>query len=632
LKKIGAAIAASCASFSLPMPAQIFASDKPKKPIRLGVIADLHGGLAADAEMRLDAFLEAMNEIETDALIQLGDFAFPNLKHQSFADKFNAAHENRIHVIGNHEFDFNLTRDDCFKAWGIEFAYYRRDLEYLRVIVLDGNETGSPTESGYPSFIGDKQKAWLEAELEAADRPVLILSHQPLAGRSAIQNAAAIQELLTNHREKIVLCLNGHSHVDSLLQVDGVNYLHINSASYYWVGGETRMAYYKNPLFTTVTIDPEKMLVTMESSASSWKGDSPGEIGYFHRDSAAPQTIVVPAIRGRQVDVRHNEIRTEPFIHGSANSTTKGRLKVMTWNIWGRLNQDPRYSIGEKTARERTVDIIRYSGADIIAMIETYGSADDIAKALKFHHYTPSAGANLCIFSRYPLTDIEPLAGLSSSSFIGATANLPNGQKIRVYDIHLTSGGRHIVELKNKELSDLDFCGGDDLRDDQLQKYLSHDDFQKGVSNSAEIPVIVAGDFNCVSHLDHNRVTRHSKLNQGRVLPIKVSRAMHNAGFSDTYRQSNPDILEPTLGHTWTTVGMGYQYVSGQGFVPVKNNPNPQYRDPYARIDYIYSMGLRLEAIRSAVITHHPAQSNRSFPEFPSDHAAVLTEFQIRNL
>jgi len=632
LKKIGATIAASCASFSLPVPAQLFANENSKKPIRLGVIADLHGGLAVDAETRLDAFLEAMAERKTDALIQLGDFAFPNLKHQMFADKFNAAHENRIHVIGNHEFDFNLTREDCFKAWGIESAFYRHDFDGLRAIVLDGNETGSSTESGYPSFIGNRQKNWLEAELKAADRPVLILSHQPLAGPSAIQNAIEIQRLLSSYREKILLCLNGHSHVDSLLQVDGVNYLHINSASYYWVGGKTRMAYYEKPLFTTMTIDPKKSLVSIEASSSSWKEDSPTDVGYFDRDNASPQTIVVPAIREREMAVRKNEIRTKPITQEAAHSKTKKSLKVMTWNIWGRLNQDPRYTIDEKTARDRTIEILRQSGADIIAMIETYGSAADIANALNFHHYTPSPEANLCIFSRYPLTDTEPLAGLSPFSFIAATVNFPDGQKLRVYDIWLTSGGRHIVEIKNKELSDQKFCAGDDLRHDQLQKFLSHDDLQKGIANSAEIPVIVAGDFNCVSHLDHTRGTQHSKLNQGRVLPIKVSRAMHKAGFSDSYRQSNPDILQSTLGHTWTTVGMGYQYVSGQGFVPVEDNPSPQYRDRYARIDYIYSMGSRLVAFDSTVITHHPAQSERSFPEFPSDHAAVLTEFQIREL
>lgn len=106
--------------------------------------------------------------------------------------------------------------------------------------------------------------------------------------------------------------------------------------------------------------------------------------------------------------------------------------------------------------------------------------------------------------------------------------------------------------------------------------------------------------------------------------------AMHKECFEDTFRQSNPDILDSTLGHTWTTVGTGYQYVSGKGVVPVKVHPQPEYRDPYARIDYIYAIGSRLEAINSQVIRHHRSQSERSFPEFLSDHAAVLTEFQLR--
>ncbi len=303
----------------------------------------------------------------------------------------------------------------------------------------------------------------------------------------------------------------------------------------------------------------------------------------------------------------------------------------MTWNIWGRLNQDPRYTINNKTARERMIEIIKASEADIIAMIETYGSAAEIAESLGFFHYTPSADANLCIFSRYPLSDIEPLKGLSSFSFIAATATLPSGQKIRIYDIWLTSGGRHIVEIKDKEISDQDFCAGDDIRFDMLQKFLDHEDIQRHLANSNEVPVIVAGDFNCVSHLDYTAATRDSKLNQSRILPIKASKAMHKFGFTDTFRDGNPDILNTTLGYTWTTVGPDYTYISDKGFVPVQENPEPEYRDPYTRIDFIYSTGSRLKTNNSKVISHHSSQSNRSFPEFPSDHAAVLTEFDLDN-
>ena len=90
--------------------------------VKLGVIADLHGGLAVDAEHRLNEFLRSMKSAKVDALVQLGDFAFPNAKHQRFADRLNNASDSVIHVIGSHEFDYGLKRNDCFKAWGSSSA------------------------------------------------------------------------------------------------------------------------------------------------------------------------------------------------------------------------------------------------------------------------------------------------------------------------------------------------------------------------------------------------------------------------------------------------------------------------------------------------------------------------------
>ena len=614
-------------------PNLLAASQHDKSHIKLGLIADLHGGLAQDAEARLDSFLQAMQSAKPDALVQLGDFAFPNPKHQRFADKLNAAHDHVVHVIGNHEFDFGLTRQACYQSWGIDSAYYRYDVAGLRLLVLDGNEKGSPSyDGGYPSYIGERQQEWLVNELESADRPVLILSHQPLAGVAAIDNGEVIRGLLANHAEKIALCINGHSHVDSLLQVQGVTYLHVNSASYYWVGGKKRMAYYREPLFSTMSFNLENMQVEIEGKSTVWKkGDSPHPSSYFTRDNAPSETIVTPQIRSRTLskDGDSFEVSTSP----THSQQEKGapELKVLTWNIWGRLNQDPRYSMGGKSARTRTIEVIRNCGADVVALIECYGSAAEIADSLGFFYYTPSPKANLCILSRYPLTNTGTLDGLSPFSFIAATVKLPGGQSVRVYDVWLTSQGRHIVELKNPKLTDSDFCNGDDVRFEMLAKFLKHPDLVEHTANCDAAPVIVAGDFNCVSHLDHTIATRDSGLNHSRVLPIKASKAMYQAGFSDTYREANPDILPSTLGHTWTTVGQEFMYEKNKGFVPVTQNPEPSYRDPYARIDFIYAAGERLETRLSTVVSHHDSRQSRSFPEFPSDHAAVLTGFLVHD-
>ncbi|MGX1930942.1 endonuclease/exonuclease/phosphatase family protein [Flagellimonas sp. 2504JD4-2] len=307
-------------------------------------------------------------------------------------------------------------------------------------------------------------------------------------------------------------------------------------------------------------------------------------------------------------------------------------LKVMTWNIWGRLNLEPRYTINGKTARQRVIEIIRESEADVITMTETYGSAKAIADALGFHYYTPKPDANLTIFSRYPLENFGNIEGLSPFSFIVATAVLPNNKKLRIYNIWLTSGGRHIVEIKDASISDEVFNEGDENRYEHIQELLQHKEFKKDVANSDKIPIIVAGDFNCVSHLDYTEATKTAGLNFGRILPNKTSMAMADAGFVDAYRATNPNITKETLGYTWTTVGLEYIYEPETGFVPIatKNHPEPEYRDPFARIDYIYFKGKGIEPLSSKTIVHHKSNLSRSFPEFPSDHGAVLSVFIVK--
>ena len=174
-----------------------------------------------------------------------------------------------------------------------------------------------------------------------------------------------------------------------------------------------------------------------------------------------------------------------------------------------------------------------------------------------------------------------------------------------------------------------EFNIGDQNRYNHIEELLQHPDFKRDVANEDETPVIVAGDFNCVSHFDYIQQTKDNGLNYSRILPNKTSLAMKEAGFTDSYRFIHPILTKETLGHTWTTVGQGYTYKSGQGFVPVDVNPNPKYQDPYARIDFIYSAGKKIKLIKSRTIKHHFSNTTRSFPEFPSDHGAVLTTFSI---
>ena len=87
--------------------------------------------------------------------------------------------------------DEGFTKADCLRSWEIASSYYSKEVSGLKLIVLDRNDAGSPThKGGYVSYIGPAQQKWLRAELEAAILPVVVLSHQPIAGVYPIDNTA----------------------------------------------------------------------------------------------------------------------------------------------------------------------------------------------------------------------------------------------------------------------------------------------------------------------------------------------------------------------------------------------------------------------------------------------------------
>lgn len=301
---------------SLPLPAM--AADALKtltKPIRLGVIADLHVDLIPDGAARLDSFLGKMAEAKPDALIQMGDFAFAKKANQKIVDRFNKAHETTLHVIGNHDTDGGLSKKQCLDSWGMKSAYYHQELEGLHLIVLDANEKGSPKhKGGYPQFIGEAQVAWLEKTLSGLKGPVVVITHQPIAGPYTIDNGEEVQKILSKHSDKVVLAMNGHTHIDLLAEVEGIPYLHINSASYHWLGSKyahesypsevhakhSALKYtspYREALFTTLTFDPKKREIVVGKKATQWVGKSPEELGLIRE----PKGAVTPEIRARVI-------------------------------------------------------------------------------------------------------------------------------------------------------------------------------------------------------------------------------------------------------------------------------------------------------------------------------------------
>ena len=300
----------------------LFAFTRIRRSVKVGVITDLHQDIMHDGPLRLTSFLDHMNRVKANALLQMGDFAYPGEKNKQVIDMFNKAHQLNMHVIGNHDTDAGYTKDQCVQYWGMPHRYYSQMVDGVCFIVLDANDKGSPIyKSGYPSFIANEQLDWLRKTLEKTNAPIVIVSHQPLAGISAVDNCAEVQELLSKHAGKILLAINGHTHINAAFEVGGINYVHINSASYYWVGGKYKhesypkelvkdhewIAYtcpYKDTLFSMLTIDPVNHTVMIQGASTQWVGKSPQELGCELPSAMGQEQIISPMISNRKIRKR----------------------------------------------------------------------------------------------------------------------------------------------------------------------------------------------------------------------------------------------------------------------------------------------------------------------------------------
>jgi len=173
--------------------------------------------------------------------------------------------------------------------------------------VLDGNDKKNPEVKGYQQFIGQEQVNWLKADLEKAEGPVVIFSHQGLAHYSSadeeygVENYKEIQEMMETHNAKnpqykVIGCFNGHTHYDYAENIGGIWYITITSMSYHWLGDNYQhiryseevdknfkwikfTAPFKEPLFTTVEIST-KGTIKIAGKKTEWVGPTPWELGY----------------------------------------------------------------------------------------------------------------------------------------------------------------------------------------------------------------------------------------------------------------------------------------------------------------------------------------------------------------
>ncbi len=290
------------------------------RPLRFGVISDVHQDVMHDGIERITAFVAEMESAGVDFIIQLGDFCQPQPRNAAFLAAWNAFPGARYHVLGNHDMDGGAPREKTVDFYNMPGRYYTFDAGPLRGIVLDGNDPGGQAR-GYRRFIAADQQAWLRRQLEQTDRPVCLFLHQPLDNpASGVENGPAVREILEQAQAArpgtVLAVFAGHFHQDYVEHLEGIPHVQINSASYVWLPAaaarETypselhkthpylrHVAAYREPLWAVVTLDLDRSELVIEGRRSEWVGPDPWERGA--PETQYPRDRNQPAISDRRV-------------------------------------------------------------------------------------------------------------------------------------------------------------------------------------------------------------------------------------------------------------------------------------------------------------------------------------------
>jgi hypothetical protein len=131
--------------------------------------------------------------------------------------------------------------------------------------------------------------------------------------REVLENAKR-----TDGSNKIVACVNGHWHIDHNRTIHGIPYIHINSASYYWLGNRykhevlepelavrfpvvSHTAPYKSAVHTILEIDPAAGVFSLSACKSEWLGPSPADLEY--KSDKVEAESIYPGIRGWKAEL-----------------------------------------------------------------------------------------------------------------------------------------------------------------------------------------------------------------------------------------------------------------------------------------------------------------------------------------
>lgn len=221
------------------------ASDDKAARLRVGLVTDLHYADKSPAGSRhyrktLAKLEEAAKQFEQDQptfLVELGDFIdaadsvdVEQNYLQTINREFSAMCPDRHYVLGNHCVDF-LKKDEFLGTVEQERSYYSFDRGGVHFVVLDSCFRSDGTPYGRKNFqwtdanIPAAELEWLEADLKASDKQVIVFAHQRLdvTNNHGVKNNADVRKVF-EASGKVLAVFQGHSHRNDLNEINGIHY------------------------------------------------------------------------------------------------------------------------------------------------------------------------------------------------------------------------------------------------------------------------------------------------------------------------------------------------------------------------------------------------------------------------
>jgi endonuclease/exonuclease/phosphatase family metal-dependent hydrolase len=274
----------------------------------------------------------------------------------------------------------------------------------------------------------------------------------------------------------------------------------------------------------------------------------------------------------------------------SLNQTEIDTVKILSFNIlYG----------GDEIDFSKVFEAIQKSKAKIVAIQEAEGNIPRLAKALGWKYYD----------KRMHLLSQFPIISATLTGWYYVLVELSPGKVIAFSNVHLPSDpyGPDLIMAGTSRDSVL--SNEYDLRYHELDYHMPLFD---SIMHK-KIPLIVTGDFNSPSFRDWNDSSLLVRPQMKYTVEWPVSKRMENAGFIDTYRNANPDVLA-NPGLTWT---------------PGNPFPQPGEIETHDRIDFIWASGIE-KVIHSTLVGEvNGSDVGISVFPYPTDHRGVLTTILV---